>query len=158
MTKEKSCGGIIYKQENEVYQFLLIKTMSGNWGFPKGHVEDGETEVETAKREIKEETGLDVELDTKFREMASYYTKEDILKDVVYFIGTVIGGEQQPMENEIEDIKWLDKEEAKMMLAHDSAKTILDKATEYLKKEIWNLCEVGELVSRTAIELECLED
>ena len=58
MTKEKSCGGIIYKQENEVYKFLRIKPILGHWGFSKCHVEDGETEVETAIREIKEETGF----------------------------------------------------------------------------------------------------
>ena len=132
MTKEKSCGGIIYKQENEVYQFLLIKTMSGNWGFPKGHVEDGETEVETAKREIKEETGLDVEFDINFREIDSYYPKEDVFKDVVYFIGTVTGGTERPRENEIEEVIWLDKNKARETLTHDNAKKILDKASEYL--------------------------
>ena len=61
MKKEKSCGAVIYKfEENEVY-VLLLKHNLGHWSFAKGHVEAGETEVETAKREVKEEVGLDIE-------------------------------------------------------------------------------------------------
>ena len=58
MTYEKSCGGIVYRKFHGNTEILLIKHIkSGYWSFPKGHVENGETEEETAKREIKEETG-----------------------------------------------------------------------------------------------------
>ena len=61
MTHEKSCGGIVYRKFHGNTEILLIKHVkSGYWSFPKGHVENGETEEETAKREIKEETGLSV--------------------------------------------------------------------------------------------------
>ena len=54
MTHEKSCGGIVYRKFHGNTEILLIKHVkSGYWSFPKGHVENGETEEETAKREIK---------------------------------------------------------------------------------------------------------
>ena len=56
--KEKACGCIIIEDG----KVLLIKQHQGFWGFPKGHVEDGETEEETAAREVKEETNIDVEI------------------------------------------------------------------------------------------------
>jgi bis(5'-nucleosidyl)-tetraphosphatase len=68
-------------------EILLIKHVnSGHWSFPKGHVEGTETEVETAKREIKEETAIDVLIDPTFRETVSYFPKRDTQKTVVYFI------------------------------------------------------------------------
>ena len=63
MIKEKSCGAVIYKIiDNQVY-FLVEKMQRGHYALTKGHVENNETEVETATREIKEETNLDVIID-----------------------------------------------------------------------------------------------
>ena len=56
MKKEKSCGCIIIKDD----EVLLIKHNKGHWDFPKGHMEEGETEKQTAVREVKEETHMDV--------------------------------------------------------------------------------------------------
>ena len=53
MQKEKSCGAIIYNKNKEV---LIVKHNAGHWDFPKGHVEENETEIQTAIREVKEET------------------------------------------------------------------------------------------------------
>ena len=58
--KEKSCGAIVYKKENDELKFLLVYQNNGHYSFPKGHEEEGETEIETATREIKEETNLDI--------------------------------------------------------------------------------------------------
>ena len=86
MIKEKSCGAVIYKIiDNQVY-FLVEKMQRGHYALTKGHVENNETEVETATREIKEETNLDVIIDTNFREVISYSPYEGCIKDVVYFI------------------------------------------------------------------------
>ena len=88
MLHEKSCGAIVYRKYHGNTEILLIKHInSGHWSFPKGHVEGNETEEETAKREIMEETGIDVNLDTTFREIVSYSPRKDTQKIVVYFIG-----------------------------------------------------------------------
>ncbi|MBR6598855.1 MAG: NUDIX domain-containing protein, partial [Oscillospiraceae bacterium] len=69
MLYEKSCGGVVYRKSHGNLEILLIKHInSGHWSFPKGHIEANETEQETALREIKEETGIDVVLDPSFRE------------------------------------------------------------------------------------------
>ena len=64
LRKEKCCGCIII-ENNKV---LLVYEKNRNfWGFPKGHMEKGENEIETALREVKEEVGLDVEIIDKER-------------------------------------------------------------------------------------------
>ena len=62
MILEKSCGAIVYTVEDGDIKYLLVEEMSGCHSFPKGHMENDETEEETALREIKEETNLEVEL------------------------------------------------------------------------------------------------
>ena len=68
MKKEISCGAVIARQTENGREILLIRHVNGgHWAFPKGHMEGNETESETALREIREETGLTVTLDTGFR-------------------------------------------------------------------------------------------
>lgn len=61
MKYEKSCGAIVIEDG----KVLLVKHNAGHWDFPKGHVEEGETEFETAIREVKEETNIDIKLKRK---------------------------------------------------------------------------------------------
>ena len=73
MKKETSCGAVIARQTDTGCEILLIRHENGgHWAFPKGHVEENETETETALREIREETGLAVTLDTGFRAVVTY--------------------------------------------------------------------------------------
>lgn len=87
---EKSCGAILYTQKNGETLFLLLKTASNHIGFPKGHVELGETEEETALREIKEETGISARLDKGVRWHYEYFTKHNTRKRCVYFLGSYV--------------------------------------------------------------------
>ena len=83
MKQEKSCGVIPYIVINNEIRFVLVKQNNGFICFPKGHVEEGETERDTALRELKEETGLTVDLLEGFREVVSYYMPDyDAVKDV----------------------------------------------------------------------------
>ena len=121
MKYEKSCGAIIFDND----KVLVIKQVKGHWGFPKGHVEDGETEVETALREIKEETNLDVEIDDKYRYIEHYSPEEGIEKDVILFIAHKIGGEIKVQEEEVTETEWLLPKEALERVTYDSSKRIL---------------------------------
>ena len=88
MKHEKSCGGLIYAEHDGETHILLLKhRCGGHWSFPKGHMEAGETEMETALREIREETGLRVFLREGFREAVEYSPKPNVKKQVIYFIG-----------------------------------------------------------------------
>ena len=121
--KEKSCGCIII-EENKV---LLIKQTRGNWGFPKGHVEDNETERETAIREVKEETNIDVKIQGNNAYREEYITDKGKLKEVVYFIAKKIGGEIKPQEQEVSKIEWVDINEAKDRITYTNTKELFEK-------------------------------
>ena len=71
-TREISAGAIVYTKIDNEIRYLLIKDFHGNYGFPKGHLEKKETEAEAAIREIKEEVGIDIVLDTDFKEELNY--------------------------------------------------------------------------------------
>ena len=60
MKKERSCGAVVYKREYDRTLFLLERMVQGHISLPKGHMEAGETEEETARREIREETALEL--------------------------------------------------------------------------------------------------
>ena len=86
--QEKSCGALVYRVRQNAVELLLLKhRFGGHWSFPTGHVESGETECETALREVKEETGLTIDLQEGFRQCVEYYPKPNVKKQVVYFLG-----------------------------------------------------------------------
>ncbi len=129
MYHEKSCGAIVYRKFHGNTEILLIKHInSGHWSFPKGHVEGDETEIETALREIKEETALDVLIDPTFRETVSYYPKRDTQKTVVYFIARAKNYDFAPQAEEISDIRWVDIGYATNILSYENDKNIVSKA------------------------------
>ena len=132
MKKEKSCGTIIIDSNKRV---LLVKQKLGWVGFPKGHMEQGETEMETARRETKEETNLDVIVDEKKRYTISYITSTQIDKEVVYFRAKPISYSLLPQEAEIAEIIWVDIDEAKQYLSFDNLKQLWQNALDDFYKE-----------------------
>lgn len=137
MVFEKSCGAIVYRKSHGNTEILLIKHInSGHWSFPKGHVEENETETETAIREIKEETGIDVIIDPSFRETVSYFPKKDTQKIVVYFIAKAKNYDYIPQEEEISDIKWVDIGHATTILSYENDKLIVNKAKNAIKNDL----------------------
>ncbi len=133
MLDEKSCGALVYRKYHGNTEILLIKHInSGHWSFPKGHVEEGETEIETAIREIKEETGIDVIIDQSFREIVTYSPRRDTHKEVVYFIAKAKNTDYTPQEDEIADIKWVEISRAGSVLAYENDKSIVNKAKNFI--------------------------
>lgn len=133
--KEKSCGAIVYKKENDELKFLLVYQNNGHYSFPKGHVEEGETEIETATREIKEETNLDVLIDTRFREITTYSPYPGVLKDVIFFIAMPKTFDVVIQESEVENAQWIEINEAIAMLTYEADRKILKKAIKYIGKK-----------------------
>jgi 8-oxo-dGTP pyrophosphatase MutT (NUDIX family) len=106
----------------------------GHFSLTKGHVEGNETELETAFREIKEETNLDVTFLSSFRETINYNSSVDVNKDVVYFLAEAkCIADMKPQESEVKELYWLNYEEAYNLLTYDSDKGVLTDAHEYLK-------------------------
>ena len=121
MKKEKACGTIII-DNNKV---LLIQQKQGFYGFPKGHVEGNETEVETAIRETKEETNLDVVVDESKRFEISYIVNDNIDKNVVYFLAKLTGENKVVAQvEEINEVLWVDIDKAEDILTFDNLKEL----------------------------------
>lgn len=134
MKYEKSCGAVILKKENEKIMVLMVQMKNGgHFAFPKGHVENDETEHETATREILEETALKVDFIDGFRESTSYSPKEGVMKEVVYFLAIPKIEKFAPQEEEILSIKWLDEFEALSAVTYENDRNILQKALNFFK-------------------------
>lgn len=139
MKTEKSCGCIIIEND----KVLLVQESEGHWGLPKGHVEGNETEIETAKREVKEETNLDVEItDSSKRFELNYIVEPDIDKTVCFFPAKVISGEIKRQESEINEIRWVPVDEAISVITFDNAKEMLRNA----------LKELGYIINRNVVK------
>lgn len=128
---EKVCGAVVYtKKENEIY-YVIIKNESGHIGFPKGHMEDGETELETARREIFEETSLTPNIDTNFREEYTYIFNGKN-KNAVYFIADFENTQIKTQESEIFDHWLVPYDKAYELLNFKEDRAILENAKRYL--------------------------
>lgn len=134
--KEKSCGAIVYKKEGNELKFLLVFQHNNHYSFPKGHVEDNETEIETALREIKEETNLDVEIDSNFRYQITYLVEsKKVMKDAVYFIAIPTTFNLISQEGEILNCDWYNYEETLEKLEFDNIKEVFENAYNYIKNK-----------------------
>lgn len=136
---EKSCGAVIlYKEKGaDEASILLVKNQKGRfWSFPKGHVELWENEKETAVREIKEETDLDVEILDNFREISDYCPFGKIRKRVVFFLAAAKSNKVKIQESEIESYTWVKLSEAKRVCTYDNDLRVIDKAREYYEDHL----------------------
>ena len=127
MKKEKSCGIIVFDND----KVLVVKHLDGHYGFPKGHVENNETEEETAIREVKEETNCDAKIIPGFREVITYSPKQNVIKDVVYFIGKPTSIEIKPQESEISNVKFLSFEDILNVITFSDEKELFIEALNY---------------------------
>lgn len=118
--REKACGCIII-EDNKV---LLIKQTVGHWGFPKGHVEGNESEEETALREVKEETNIDVNIFPEKRYSMQYMTDKGNLKEVVFFVAKKSSSSLKAQEEEISEIGWFDFKTALDTITYDNTKEL----------------------------------
>ena len=132
MRTEKSCGAVVFRKGKNSTQILLIRHLNGgHWAFPKGHVEAGETEEETALREILEETGLEVKLDSRYRQVVTYSPRRDVVKDVVYFVAEATSRNAVAQEGEISRVRWVDITTAVEHVSYENDKKVLLGAIEH---------------------------
>ena len=133
MKQEKSCGAVIFRENNTERDYLILTSTQGHTTLCKGHVEGRETEHETAAREIMEETGLTVDFLDGFREVITYSPKPGVIKDVVFCLGNVSGGALACQPEEVAAIRFLPFGEALGALTHQSDRDTLQKARAFLE-------------------------
>ncbi len=135
MQYEKSCGAVVFRKYHGNTELLLIKhTSGGHWSFPKGHVEPGETEQQTARREVFEETAVQIDFCPGFREVVSYSPRRDVTKDVIYFLGHAKNYDYFPQEGEIAQIKWVEISLAHSFLSYDNDKQLVNRARPLIRE------------------------
>lgn len=131
--KEYSAGAILYtKIDNEIH-YLLIKDFHNNWGFPKGHLENDETFKQAAIREIKEEVGIDVSINSTFKTELVYKMPNGIEKHSLYYIAEFAKQVPNRQLEEVQEIKILKYDDAYDLLTFDNMKQTLKQAHKYIK-------------------------
>ena len=137
MKFEKSAGAVMFRFQNNERLFLLLRYSQGHWGFPKGHVEKNETELETLSREIEEETKIkQFDLNPKFRETIFYYftnSGQKVRKEVVFYLAET-NKKEVSLSVEHIDFDWLSFEKAFEKLSFSNTKSLLKKAELFLNK------------------------
>jgi 8-oxo-dGTP pyrophosphatase MutT (NUDIX family) len=123
-------------RKDDKWLFLLIQHNHGHWAFPKGHPKQRESEIETAKREFEEETGIkeyELRENTFFIENYSYQGKDEVIKkQVKYFLAIVNNPDVLLQKEELQNFKWVDCEEALELITFDEAKEILKEVNDLL--------------------------
>lgn len=134
MNYEKSCGAVVFTRINNNIKYLLIQNLTGIYGFPKGHIKQGETEIETALREIYEEVGIKVTLIEGFKTKDEHLIpqKENTLKQIVYFLAEYQNQEFKYQKEELSNAVLVDFETAISLFQFESSKRILKEANDFL--------------------------
>ncbi|MBW2976896.1 NUDIX domain-containing protein, partial [Candidatus Woesearchaeota archaeon] len=129
MKRERSAGAVVFRKDKEAL-YLLLHYEAKHWDFPKGNVEANETDLETIKREIQEETGIsEIEVIKGFKEKLHYFYKlkgELVSKDVVFYLAKTKAKEVKLSFEHI-GFKWLPYKKAIEQLTFKNAKEILKK-------------------------------
>lgn len=136
MQYEVSSGAVLFtRKDNDIY-FVIVKSLEGFYGFPKGHIEGNETEEEAALREIYEEVGIKTQIVHGFRTTDEYRisNKKDLIKRIIYFVSEYDNQQLCYQEEELEGVYLMTYEKAMNAFQFESSKRILNEAKEFINK------------------------
>lgn len=135
MTYETSCGAVVFTRRGDEILYVIIRSIEGYYGFPKGHVEGDETPDETALREIREEVGLTPHLIPGFNVAEKHLLpkKPGVMKHVIYFVAEYADQTIVPQKEELMSAQLLPYEEARALFQFENTKEILDKAKAFIE-------------------------
>lgn len=146
MIREKSVGIILFRYNNrdKEIQYLVLYHRGTYWNFPKGKVEPGESEVETAKRELVEETSINnVQIIKGWRQQTNFFFKEDragkqelIKKDFILYLAKIPKGAEVKISAEHNGFAWFNYKVAGKYLKFKSLKEIMKEADSYVDQQI----------------------
>lgn len=135
--QERSAGTVLFSRNDGKVEYLLLHYPAGHWDFPKGNIEEGESELETVRREVREETSIDdIEFIDGFRKTISYkYRRKGKLvkKEVVFYLAKTDDTEVE-LSFEHQGFRWLGYEDAMNLLTYKNAKYILEEASKFLSR------------------------
>lgn len=136
--REVSAGGVVYRREDGDVEIALAsrRTRRGElaWGLPKGEIEEGETAGAAALREVREEAGLEAEIEAELGDIRYFYVWEGVRvrKAVHFFLMRATGGDVSLHDHEMEDVRWFPLEQALEKAAYRGERDVLQRAAERL--------------------------
>ncbi len=135
---EISAGGVVYRRPDEGVEVVLAarRTRRGDlaWGLPKGLVEPDETPEQAAVREVREETGLEADVEVSLGEIRYFYVWEGIRvrKAVHFFLMRATGGDASQHDDEMEEVRWFPLSVALRRATYKGEREVLQRAAARL--------------------------
>ncbi|KAI3389841.1 hypothetical protein SNEBB_002982 [Seison nebaliae] len=145
MSIVKAAGFLLFRRVNKNIEYLIMRASYGehHWSPPKGHTEKGETQMEAAKREFNEETGIKFEGNVKIYDEMKYdlnYNVKDEPKHVDYYVGELLNNLTVKISDEHDEFKWIQySTEMLQLLKYPDMCEMMKNVDEKLKKEILKL-------------------
>jgi len=137
MLEERSAGAILFSENDGRLEYLLLHYHAGHWDFPKGNVEEGENDLDTVRREVKEETSIDnIQFVDGFKKKVEYNYKRAgklVHKGVVFYLAKT-NAKDVKLSYEHKGYGWMSYEEALKRLTYKNSKIILEDANSLLSK------------------------
>ena len=135
MIEERSAGAVIFNENDGLTNFLLLNYPEGHWDFPKGNIEKGELPIDTVRREISEETGINnIRIFPSFKKKIVYYYRRNaglVHKEVIYFLARTLTLDVT-LSHEHTNYLWLDLEKALNKVTYRNSKSTLKDASKFL--------------------------
>ncbi len=131
-----SAGGVVYRSDHGGTEVVLAHRRSPSvWALPKGTPADDETLEETATRETREETGLDVEVVARIEAIHYFFVRGSVRfrKTVHFFLMRAVGGDTQRHDHEFDEVRWVPLGEAISLLTYPTERSVVERAAEMIE-------------------------
>jgi 8-oxo-dGTP pyrophosphatase MutT (NUDIX family) len=131
-----SAGGVVHRSRQGRQEIVLVRRYAPPlWALPKGTPDSGETLEETALRETREETGLEVQLEQPIRAIRYFFVRGTTRfhKTVHFYLMRVTGGSPDDHDAEFDEVRWMPVTEALALLTHATERSVVERAIEMLE-------------------------
>ncbi len=137
--REFSAGGVVVRGDEVVAIVPTRRAADGSrvLALPKGHVDPGETAIQAAEREVREETGIIAEPVKELGETRYWYRRDGrtIGKSVAFFLFRYVGGDVADHDDEVEEVRWIPLRQAQTELSHEAEREMVSLALAYLGQD-----------------------
>ena len=133
-SEERSAGGVVVRGEQALVIVPTRRAADGSrvLGLPKGHIDPGESQLQAAVREVREETGVEVELVRELGEVRYWYSRggRAVPKTVVFYLFRYLQGDPADHDEEVEDARWMSLVQAQQDLTYEGERRMVGRARE----------------------------